>query len=65
MTFGGGPHRCVGLALARMEMKVAAQEIARRLDNIQLAVPMEELSYFPTVATRTLTALPLTFRRRA
>ncbi len=65
VTFGGGVHRCVGLALARMEVKVAAQEIARRLDDIRLAVPMEDITYVPTVAARTMTSLPLTFKRRA
>lgn len=65
VTFGNGVHRCVGLALARMELKVAAQEVARRLTDIKLAVPREELTYFPTVATRMLEKLPLTFKRRA
>jgi cytochrome P450 len=65
VTFGSGVHRCVGLALARMEIKIAAQEIARRLDDIQLAVPLEQLTYYPTVATRHPTHLPLTFKRRA
>lgn len=64
ITFGGGAHRCVGSALARMEIKVAAQEVARRLDYIQLAAPLEELTYFPAVATRMLERLPLTFKRR-
>lgn len=64
VTFGNGTHRCVGLALARMEIKVAAQEIARRLTDIKLAVPREELTYFPTVATRMLEKLPITFKRR-
>lgn len=64
LTFGAGIHRCVGAALARMEIKVAAQEIVKRLDNIALAVPVEELSYLPTIATHTLVSLPLTFSRR-
>lgn len=64
LTFGAGIHRCVGAALARMEIKVAAQEIIKRLDDIKLAVPVEELSYLPTVATQTLVRLPLTFSRR-
>lgn len=64
LTFGSGAHRCVGLALARMEIKVAAQEIARRLDDIKLAVPVDEIPYFPSVAARTMLHLPLTFTRR-
>ena len=65
VTFGNGIHRCVGLALARMEIKVAAQEIIRRLDRIELTIPVEELAYLPTLATQTLERLPLRFTRRS
>jgi cytochrome P450 len=65
VAFGGGVHRCVGLALARMEVKVMAREIARRMDNIKLAIPAEDIRYVPTVATRTIEKLPITFTRRA
>jgi cytochrome P450 len=65
ITFGAGIHRCVGAALARMEVKVAAREIIKRLDNIRLAIPIEEISYLPTIATHTVERLPLTFTRRA
>jgi cytochrome P450 len=65
LTFGAGIHKCVGMALARMEIKLAAQEIIRRLDNIRLAVPQNELAYLPTLATQTIASLPLTFTRRA
>ncbi|MFM5931796.1 MAG: cytochrome P450 [Novosphingobium sp.] len=65
VAFGGGPHRCVGLALARMEVKVMAREIVRRLDSIKLAIPVEDIRYVPTVATRTIESLPITFSRRA
>jgi cytochrome P450 len=65
ITFGAGIHLCIGAALARMEIKVAAQEIIKRLDNIRLGVPAEELTYLPSLATQTLERLPLTFTRRA
>lgn len=64
LTFGAGIHRCIGAALARMEIRIAAQEIVRRLDNIRLAVPLEEITYLPTLATHTIERLPLTFSRR-
>jgi len=64
MAFGTGVHRCIGAALARMEIKVASQEIVKRLDQIKLAVPEAELPYLPTVATRTFKKLPLTLKRR-
>jgi cytochrome P450 len=65
VAFGVGVHRCIGAALARMEIKVTAREIVRRLDDIKLAVPVEQLRYLPTVATRTIQELPLTLKRRA
>lgn len=65
VAFGVGVHRCIGAALARMEIKVAAREIARRLDGIQLAIPQEEITYLPTVATRSIASLPLTLLRRS
>jgi cytochrome P450 len=65
VTFGTGIHRCVGLALARMEIKLTAQEVIRRLKDIALAMPVEELTYQPTLASQTLERLPLTFKRRA
>lgn len=64
VAFGGGPHRCIGLALARMEIKVAAREIVRQLKNIKLAIPMEDIRYTPTVATRTIESLPITYEKR-
>jgi cytochrome P450 len=64
ITFGSGIHKCVGMSLARMEIKLAAQEFIRRLDNIRLAVPPEQLTYLPTLASQTLERLPLTFSRR-
>jgi len=64
VSFGGGVHRCVGAALARMEIKVAAKEIIKRLDNFELAVPVESIAYVPTVATRTIASLPMKYSRR-
>ncbi len=64
VAFGGGPHRCVGLALARMEVKLAAQEIARQMTNLKLAVAEDEIRYLPTVATHTIESLPITFDKR-
>ena len=65
LSFGGGVHRCVGLALARMEIKVAAREVARRIKDIRLAIPPEEVTYLPTVATQSIERLPITFARRS
>lgn len=64
LSFGGGVHRCVGLALARMEIKVAAREILRRIDDIGLAIDPADIAYLPTVATQSIAHLPISFTRR-
>ncbi|GIX30165.1 MAG: hypothetical protein KatS3mg124_0637 [Porticoccaceae bacterium] len=64
LTFGAGIHRCLGAALARMELRVVAEEIVRRFATIHLTVPVESLDYLPTLATQTLTRLPLSFEAR-
>jgi cytochrome P450 len=64
LSFGGGVHRCIGAPLARMEIKVAAREIIRRVERIELTVPVEEISYLPTVATHSIASLPLKFTAR-
>ena len=36
LSFGAGPHRCAGSNLARMNMRVALEEVLKRLDGIRL-----------------------------
>jgi cytochrome P450 len=64
MGFGAGPHICVGVALARMEVKVVTRETVRLLKDIKLAVPAEDLPYRLNIANHALESLPLTFSRR-
>jgi cytochrome P450 len=39
IAFGVGIHRCAGSNLARMEMRVAIQELLKRLPDFELADP--------------------------
>lgn len=64
VSFGGGIHLCVGMSLARMEIKVAAQEIIKRLKDIKLAVPAEEIKFIPSLSMLMMESLPLKFARR-
>lgn len=64
-AFGGGAHRCVGAALARMEIKVAAREIIKRLTNFKLEIDIGDIQFVPTVTTRSMASLPVSFSRAA
>lgn len=57
-AFGGGPHRCLGSHLARMELRVALREFHRRIPDYEIK-PGTELTY--TAALRSVESLPLTF----
>lgn len=65
LSFGAGVHRCVGAALARMELKVALREVLTRVDRIELAMRPEEIAYVPTVATHTIANLRLSLTPRS
>lgn len=44
LTFGAGPHSCVGQALARTELQTVLGVLLRRLPTLALAVPTAELA---------------------
>jgi cytochrome P450 len=52
------------VALARMQVKTAAREIACKLEDIRLAIPVEEIRYAPSIAMLAMKSPPLAFRRR-
>jgi cytochrome P450 len=64
LSFGAGIHHCVGINLARMEIKVAAREIIKRLKDIKLAVPEDQLKKVYNLSFHSYESLPLTFTRR-
>jgi cytochrome P450 len=37
IAFGAGPHRCAGSNLARMNLRIAFEELVQRLDDVALA----------------------------
>jgi cytochrome P450 len=61
-AFGGGPHRCLGSHLARLELRVALREFHRRIPDYEIP-PGVQLKY--TTGLRSVEALPLTFAAAA
>ncbi len=58
LAFGGGVHRCLGSHLARLEMRVALEELHRRIPDYAIK-PGEEPRYTPGI--RAVEYLPLVF----
>jgi hypothetical protein len=46
LTFGIGPHACIGQLLARIEMKALFDELVPRLDSVELDGEPEHISAF-------------------
>jgi cytochrome P450 len=57
-AFGGGPHRCLGSHLARLELRVALREFHRRIPDYEIPAGVQ-LKY--TTGLRSVEALPLSF----
>jgi cholest-4-en-3-one 26-monooxygenase len=55
---GGGRHFCLGSGLARAELRIALEEIAKRLKNLELAGDVERL---PSSWANGLVKMPVTF----
>lgn len=63
MAFGGGGrHFCLGAGLARLELRVAFEQIISRLDQIEIA---GEVTYLDSNWAHALTSLPLKFEAAA
>jgi cytochrome P450 len=60
LAFGVGPHRCAGSNLARLNLRIALEELVQRLDDIRLADGAEPIA-FHSVLNRAPLTVPITF----
>ncbi|AOS64045.1 cytochrome P450 [Actinoalloteichus hymeniacidonis] len=59
LAFGAGSHSCLGQSLARTELQAVLDVLLRRLPNLELAVPVEELKRVDGLIVGGLDELPV------
>ncbi|MFK0154264.1 cytochrome P450 [Streptomyces sp. NPDC090493] len=59
LSFGYGAHRCVGAALARIEVHIALQQLFGRFPRLRLAADRSELTPLPSFISNGHTSLPV------
>jgi cytochrome P450 len=61
LGFGYGVHQCIGLNLARAELQITLSSLARRMPELRLAVPPEQLEFKSDHAIYGIRELPVTW----
>jgi cytochrome P450 family 142 subfamily A polypeptide 1 len=60
LAFGIGPHVCIGINLARLEIRVLFEEIARRFPDMRVASGTQP-TYIPHALVHSISSLPVEF----
>ncbi|WP_246076270.1 cytochrome P450 family protein [Amycolatopsis cihanbeyliensis] len=60
LSFGLGPHYCLGAALARQQLQLAFDTLLRRFPRLTLATDITALRWRPSFRSHSLLALPVT-----
>jgi cytochrome P450 len=63
MAFGMGVHYCLGAMLARMELRVALEQVLRRMGEVRIETTGKPISHEHKMLIRALTSLPISFTR--
>jgi cytochrome P450 len=61
VTFGYGIHQCLGQFLARAELQVALPTLLRRLPELRLTIPLDEVTFRHDMAIYGVRELPVTW----
>lgn len=61
LTFGYGPHQCLGQNLARLELQIVIDTLLRRVPDIRPAVPVEDLPFKEDTLVYGINEFPVTW----
>jgi cytochrome P450 len=59
ISFGFGPHVCIGQHLSKLEMIIAWEKLFDATSNFRLDCPPEDLEYMPNILLRGLEEIPV------
>jgi cytochrome P450 len=61
VAFGFGPHQCIGQQLARAELQIVYPTLFRRVPDLQLAIPADQIPYAYRELAFGVYSLPVTW----
>ncbi|WP_406097365.1 cytochrome P450 [Kitasatospora purpeofusca] len=61
LGFGHGPHKCIGAELSRAEMGIAYETLFRRIPDLKLVLPLDQLPFSTELTLYSLDELLVTW----